>query len=138
MPTLINGRTYGWSDITINMLGNSRPILGITEVNWSSEANNEWHHGIGRTAVAFTKGAKKFSGSVKWHKSEFDAFEAALPDGTDLYDIPPFDIVVSYQAGSVVDTKVLKGCIFTKKDTSQNTGTTVVEVNLTFNFLEII
>ncbi len=132
--SLINNREYNWSDIRVHMLGNTKPLVGITEISWSTEASNEYHHGIGKMPVAFTKGAKKFSGSMKFHKGELDSLRLALPPNSDLYDIEPFAIVVSFQAGLKISTCILEGVILTKDDQSNTNGTSILEGNLSFIF----
>ena len=137
MAAVINNIEYGWSDIRVHMLGNSKPLLGINEISWTSEGANEHHYGIGRKPVAFSRGAIKFSGSIKFHKGELANLRAALPAGMSLYDIDPFSIIVSYQAGTKVNTDILHGVLFTKDDQSNSKGATLLEGNLSFVFSEI-
>lgn len=138
MNTNINGRAYAWSDIRVHLLGNTKPIFGITDVNWDSDAANEWHHGIGIEAVAWTPGQLKCSGSMKFHMGELNGIRAALPPNAALNQLPPFDIIISWEGeGLIVHTKTLKGVLITKESQSNTSSTALLTGEISFTFLTI-
>lgn len=131
MAIRINGREYDWSDINVNMLGNAKPIYGLTDIGWDEDASNEYHHGIGTEPVGYTVGPSKYAGSMKFMKGELDQVRAALGGGN-LTKIPPFDIVISFSAGPNLSMVVIKGVLITKDSQSQNTGTRLIDNSLSF------
>lgn len=134
---LINGRTFSWSDIEVRLLGNPRPLAGITEISWKSDNENDLHHGGGREAVSYSMGKKMYSGSMKLHLDEVAKIKKDLAV-SDLGDLPPFDVVISYTAGAKITTETLVGVLITGEDHSSSAGGAVLEVNISFKFTQIV
>jgi hypothetical protein len=137
MPTLINGRSYGWTDVQVRMLNNPRPLAGITEVSWKADSEASYHHGAGASPVAYTRGKISYSGSMKLHLDEVAAIKSSLGVSS-MVDLPPFDVVVSHQAGAKILSETLVGVLVTGEDRSNSSGGAILEATITFQFANII
>jgi hypothetical protein len=110
---LINGQTYGWGDIIVNI--NGLPITGITAIKYEEEQDKENIYGAGRYPVARGKGRIKSMASMTLMIETVMAIAKAAPNGQ-LHNLPPFPITVIYQpeAGPVV-RDVIMNCEFKKQ-----------------------
>ncbi|BDD07441.1 hypothetical protein [Aureibacter tunicatorum] len=125
---LVNGRTYSWSDVTVNVLGN--PVAGITEVTYEEKQDMENVYGAGDRPVARGYGKVEASGSISLLVDEVEALMAEAPNGR-LTDIPEFDVVVAYEteSGDVI-THTIKNCKFKANSRSFKTGDMKMEVKM--------
>ena len=128
IPILINGRSYGWSDIRINILGVRS--IGITDINYSEKQDKKNHYGAGNEAISRGYGNKECSGDITLTMEEVESLKSAVASGN-LNDIPPFDIIVCYiPAGGKVVTEKLIGCEFTEMNKAAKQGDTSLESKL--------
>lgn len=90
---LINGKSYEWSDIVLNIMG--VPIVGITSVEYSETQDSQNIYGAGRRPVSRGYGAIEASAKITLLMEEVENIQSVAPLGN-LVDIPEFDIVVAY------------------------------------------
>ena len=125
---LVNGRTYSWSDITVNILGN--PVSGITSVTYEEKQEMENVYGAGDMPVARGYGKVEVTGSVSLLVDEVEALMANAPSGR-LQEIPEFDIVVAYETDKgEVKTHTLKNCRFKGNKREAKAGDMKMEVSM--------
>ncbi len=112
---LINGVQYSWASIKFNMLG--RTITGITSVNYAQDREKMDNSGAGDQPDHRTYGPRKAKADITLYQYEVDAIIAAAKNQgiPDILDIPPFDLVVVYQATSTspARTDIVRNCEFT-------------------------
>lgn len=134
IPPLINGTRHSWGQIALVLFG--RPVIGITEINYTQTKEKEDFFGAGTSPVHRGQGQKKATASIKLYKYEVDAImaaaKAAAGINADLTDIAPFDIAVTYTpvGSDLVKTDVIKNCEFTEQSVATKAGDRMIEVNL--------
>lgn len=131
--TIINkfGTLQGWNSITVHMLG--RDLEGITALKYGDEKKKENAYGGGEYPVGRTEGNYEPEASLSLYKEEVDSLQNALPAGSRIQDIFPFDIEVVYEKkdGSLQRDRILN-CEFTKRgvDVKQADGSITNEMPL--------
>ena len=130
IPALVNGVRHGWSNIRLNALG--RTFTGITEVEYGHKLSIENHYGAGNKVVGRGKGNEEPEAKMKLYKYEVDAIIAALPAGSKLTDVAPFDVVVSYlpEGGDGLVNDVIRNCQFMEHKVSVKQGDMMIEIDL--------
>ena len=88
---MINGKEYGWEDITAYMGG--RDVMGFRSIKYTTKKEKEALYGKGNKALAIQSGNISNDGEIGLTQSEVEALEIA--SGGSLLDIQ-LDIVVSY------------------------------------------
>lgn len=114
---LINGINYSWASITVNLLGS--PIIGITAIEYADKQKIENTYGAGNFPVGRGFGPIAFSGAITLYKEELEALQNNAPNGR-IQDLPPFDIIVAYQAGDKVTVHRLEAVSFAENNRSVN------------------
>jgi hypothetical protein len=106
MIPLINGVSYSWADIILNIMG--QPIAGVSAINYSDKREKQDNHGAGANPVARTYGKKTSNASITLDVLEVEALQNAAPDG-DISRIPPFTVPVCFvnEAGVLVTHKLM-------------------------------
>jgi hypothetical protein len=127
---LINGINYSWRDVTLMLFG--VPVIGITEVSYSSKQTKTNEYGWGSEPISRGYGNVEYSGSITLFLDEWKNIISAAPN-SDPKQIPFFDIQVVYgpsRAGSSTD--VLQACEFMedKIDLKQGEGKFLVQIPL--------
>ncbi len=109
-PPLINGQAYSYADIIVNIFG--VPVAGITEVTYSENQEVTDNFGAGRRVVSRGKGKIECEAKISIDKAEYAAIINAAP-GKSLFNIPEFDITVTYvPEGSAPVVDVIRNCVF--------------------------
>lgn len=125
---LINGKSYEWADITLNILG--VPIVGITSVEYSETQDMMNIYGAGRSPVSRGYGKIEPSAKITLLMEEVEAISAAIPTGL-LMDIPEFDIVVAYLDSALVSRiHKIRNCRFKNNVRTSNQGDQSIPVEL--------
>ena len=125
---LINGRSYGWGDIVVNV--GALPVTGITAIKYEEEQEKEDVYGAGRRPVARVYGRIKASASITLSVETAMALAATAKDGQ-LNRLAPFTITVTYQPESgPIMRDVLKNCEFKKQSRDWKEGDMKKEVEL--------
>jgi hypothetical protein len=130
MPSpLINGESYSWSQIELNILG--VPVAGVVEIEYEDDQEIEDNYGAGNFPVSRGMGKIKYTGSITLEMNEVVALQNASKTGR-LQDIPEFPIIVSWvpnQSNAVVTHKLLS-CRFQKTSIKTKTGDMTIPVTL--------
>ncbi|TXI13503.1 MAG: hypothetical protein E6Q66_09950 [Pedobacter sp.] len=125
---LINGRSYGWGDIVVNV--GALPITGITAIKYEEEQEKEDVYGAGRRPVARGYGRIKASASITLSVETVMALTGSAREGQ-LNRMAPFTITVLYQpeSGPIIKD-VLMNCEFKKQSRDWKEGDMKKEVEL--------
>ena len=125
---LINGRTYDYASIIVNIM--SVPVAGIPAIEYSDEQEIEDNYGAGTMPVNRGFGKYKATAKLTLFMEEVEAITALAINGR-LQDIPEFDIIVAYvNSGNVPVTHKLRNCRFKSNNRKAKSGDTKIEVEL--------
>ena len=125
---MINGREYGWEDITAYVGG--RDVMGFRSIKYTTKQEKEALYGKGNKALAIQSGNISNDGEIGLTQSEVEALEAAA--GGSL-------LVVAYgdpEKGDVPTIHKLIGVQFTEDPREANQGDKFQDLKLPFLFLE--
>ena len=131
---MINGREYGWEDITAYAGG--RDVIGFRSIKYTTKKEKEALYGKGNKALAIQSGNISNDGEIGLTQSEVEALELAA--GGSLLDIQ-LDIVVAYgdpEKGGAPTIHKLIGVQFTEDPREANQGDKFQDLKLPFVFLE--
>ena len=131
---MINGREYGWEDITAYVGG--RDVMGFRSIKYTTKQEKEALYGKGNKALAIQSGNISNDGEIGLTQSEVEALETAA--GGSLLGIQ-LDIVVAYgdpEKGDVPTIHKLVGVQFTEDPREANQGDKFQDLKLPFLFLE--
>jgi len=125
---LINGKSYEWADIVVNVLG--LPIIGITNIEYEEKQAMENIYGAGRLPVSRGYGKIEPTAKMTLLMEELENIQSVAPLGR-IQDIPEFDIIVMYLDSALVTRKhVLKNVRFMNNKRSASNGDTSIPVEL--------
>lgn len=125
---LINGKSYEWADIEVNILG--APMIGITSIEYEEKQGMENIYGAGRYPVSRGYGKVEPTAKITLLMEELENIQTVAPAGR-IQDIPEFDIVVMYLDSALITRKhVLKNVRFTNNKRSSSSGDTSIPVEL--------
>jgi hypothetical protein len=126
---LINGQSYAWSDIKMELLG--RLVQGVTAISYESKQEKVNNYGAGTEPVSRGRGKKEYESSITLEMKEVEAIQRALGPGRSLEDILPFDINIGFITDGNVPVKhTLRQVEFTNNKRDVSTGDTTIEVEL--------
>jgi hypothetical protein len=132
---LINGQSYNYTQITINILG--APVFGVSAINYTAEQDKTNEYGQGENPVARGRGAKTYSGSIDLHMNEIENIRAVVAS-RDMLDIPAFDIVIVFGNTQKVVVHTLKDVEFTSNPNEMAQGDTNITSSMNIIFSHII
>jgi hypothetical protein len=125
---LINGKSYEYADIIINILG--VPVIGTTAIEYSEKQNMENIYGAGKFPVSRGYGTIECTAKVTLLMEEVQSIMGVAPLGR-LQDIPEFDIQVIYLDAALTTVKhKLRNVRFMNNGISAKTGDTSIPVEL--------
>lgn len=125
---LINGKSYEWADIIINILG--VPFAGVTNIEYEDDQEMENIYGAGNRPVSRAYGNFKPTAKVTLLMEELENIQAIAPQGV-LQRIPEFDITVAFvDAALIPRVHTIKNCRFTKNLRKVNQGDTSIACEL--------
>lgn len=128
IPPLINGKSYEWADILVNILG--APVTGITNIEYEEKQGMENIYGAGRFPVSRGYGKIEPTAKVTLLMEEVENIQVVAPLGR-IQDIPEFDIIVMFlDTGNVTRKHVLKNCRFMNNKRASSSGDTSIPVEL--------
>ncbi|MGV0919725.1 hypothetical protein ACTS94_04960 [Empedobacter falsenii] len=135
LEPLINGREYGWADISCVIA--TVPVTGITAIKYETEREKENVYGAGSNPVSRGYGRNKATASITLLAGTVMALQSSARDGK-LENIAPFPITVCYQpdAGPLV-THILKMCEFKKTTFDWKEGDMSKEIELELIISEV-
>jgi hypothetical protein len=126
IPPLINGKSYEWADIAVNILGVS--VVGITSIEYEEKQGMENIYGAGRYAVSRGYGKVEPTAKITLLMEELEAIMAVAPLGR-IQDIPEFDISVIFLDSALVTRKhKLRNVRFMNNVRSSSSGDTSIPV----------
>jgi hypothetical protein len=132
---MINGKSYGWEDIsTVLPYGEA---IGIQNVEYSDSKELDPTYGRGSNPTGYGAGNYSAEGKITVSKEEYNKFiDYAKKLGTPLYKVPPFPIVVSYaNDDQPTSTDELKSCKVTKVSESRGQGDKESKVEMELKIL---
>ena len=125
---LINGKSYSWADITVNIGGT--PVAGIVAISYKRSQEKTNNYGSGPKPVSRGRGNKEYEASITLHMEEVERLLDAAPN-RDLLDIPAFDINVTFESSpDQIANHVLKFAEFTEEANDIAQGDSVIEMEL--------
>jgi hypothetical protein len=128
IPPLINGKSYEYADIIVNILG--VPVVGITSIEYDVKQNMENIYGAGNKPVSRGYGKFEPTAKITLLMEEIENITAVSPLGT-LQAIPEFEIVVIYLDAALITRKhVLKDVRFMNNPRKSNSGDTSISCEL--------
>lgn len=125
---LINGKSYEYADITCVVLG--LPIIGITSIEYSEDANITNIYGTGRHPISRGHGTVEPTAKITMLMEEVQNIVAVAPQGR-LYNIPEFDIIVTFTDTNLIPVvHKINNVRFKNNKVSSSTGDTSIPVEL--------
>lgn len=125
---LINGKSYEWADIIVNVLG--VPIIGITNIEYEEKQAMENVYGAGRLPVSRGYGKIEPTAKMTILMEELENIQTVAPLGR-IQDIPEFDVVVAFVDSALITRKhVLKNVRFMNNKRASSSGDTSIPVEL--------
>lgn len=125
---LINGKSYEYADITLLVLG--VPIIGTTAIEYGEMANTENIYATGRFPVSRGYGQVTPTAKITLLMEEVMNIVTAAPNGR-LYEIPAFDIIVTYTDASLIPVvHKIRNCQFKNNTIGSASGDTSIPVEL--------
>lgn len=125
---LINGKSYEWSNIIMNIMG--VPIAGVISIEYEEKQAMENVYGAGSEVVSRGYGKVEPTAKITLHMEEVENIQAVAPLGK-LQRIPEFDISVLFVDDSLVTKKhKIRNCRFMNNGRKSNSGDTSIPVEL--------
>ena len=129
----INGIAYSYSNIAITLAGVQLATATSIEYKETQEKVNQY--GLGEEPYGRGRGVKEYSGSLELSLGEAQKLREAVkkmkPESSgSLTDLPPFDIIVSFDNGEKLITHRLLFCEFTEDGVSGSQGDTELKYSL--------
>lgn len=115
----------GWNSVTVNILG--RDVEGIAEISYDDSIEKELIKGAGRMPIGVGEGDYVAKMGLKLYKEEVVAIMDALPPGTRLQDVAPFDVIVQYVYNTRIYKDIIRNVEFTKIGKGVKKGDKTVE-----------
>lgn len=131
----INGRQYGWADISL-MLG-GRLVTGARGITYKESQEKELLYGKGERPMSIQKGNKKYEGSIILLQSEIETLKElgrSVVGRASILDLN-LNAVVCYgdpEKGDPMITDQLFNIQFTEVEKSMKQGDKNMEVTLPF------
>jgi len=138
LPALINGKSYEWSDIIINILG--VPFAGVTAIEYEDMQDMENVMGAGNRPVS--RVYKNFvpTAKVTLLMEELEAIQAVAPQGV-IQRIPEFDITVAFADTAIpIRVHTLKNCRFKNntRKVAQGNGAIACELEVIISHVDFV
>jgi hypothetical protein len=128
---LINGTSYSWAQITINIQGT--PLYGVTAISYKTSQEKTNNYGQGNRPVSRGRGRKETEASLTLRLGELEALRNSISN-RDILDIPPFDITVAFIPNNADINQplvhTLKNAEFLEDPVDSTEGDTTIEVDV--------
>ena len=132
---MINGQQYSWEHMQI-IRGSL--MIGIQKIEYSATKTHENIMGAGDKPVSMGAGSSDFTGSMTILQSEFEAWQASMPQGKNITHTAPTPIVVSYSIDGITRiTDRLVGVRFGEAKKGMSTGDTHMTVEIPLIIFDI-
>ena len=119
---IINGINYSWSSITVIL--NGYPLTGITSLNYKVSQVKRNTYNIYSDPISRSYYQKEYTCSISLYLEEIRRIKnlfLPLP-GSNLTDMQPFYILVSYLNEEKETADLISGCEFTSDNMNSNQG----------------
>ncbi len=136
LTPLINGKSYEWADIIVNILG--VPVVGITAIDYEEKQGMENIYGAGRFPVSRGYGKVEPTAKMTILMEELENIQSVAPNGR-LQDIPEFDISIVYlDIANSTRVHKLRNVRFMNNNRRSSSGDTSipVEIDLVLSHIE--
>ena len=135
LVALVNGKSYEWSNIVMNVLG--VPIVGVTNIEYKDAQEMENIYGAGAHPVSRGHGKNVPEAKITLLMEEVEALQVVAPNGR-LQNIPEFDITVSFVDAQLnVVTHAIRNVRFMENGRTSSTGDTSIPVEMPLKCLHI-
>lgn len=125
---LINGKSYEWADIVLNIMG--VPIVGITSIEYEEMQDMQNIYGAGRFPQSRGYGKIEPTAKITVKMEEIQNIMTVAPSGR-IQDIPEFDISVLFVDSALTTVKhKLRNCRFKNNSRKSNQGDASIDVEL--------
>jgi hypothetical protein len=125
---LINGISYSWQDVRLNLFG--VPVRGITKIEYKAKQNKMNNYGVGIEPISRGYGNKEYEGSIELYLDEWKAIIAASPNG-DPTAIDAFSVQVIYgSARTTARVDYLNMVEFLEDPLSTSQGDTSIKITI--------
>lgn len=130
------GRLTGWNDITLNLFG--RDVEGFDEIEYSVEKDAKPEYGSGPDPIGYSVGNNNPKLSFSLYEEEVRSIRALLPPGSNLTDIPAFDVVVTVEVGGRVVKDIIRNVVIKNdgKSGKQGEGKSVMKFDCMCTHIE--
>jgi hypothetical protein len=128
LTPLINGKSYEHADITMIVMG--VPIVGLTAIEYGDDADIQNIRATGRFPISRTHGSVESTAKVTILMEDVMNIVAAAPSGR-IYDIPEFDVIVSFTDTSLIPVvHKIKNCRFKNNKITSKTGSDAIAIDI--------
>jgi len=128
LTPLVNGKSYEHADVTMIIMG--IPMVGLTAVEYKEDVEITNVYATGRLPVSRTHGVVTPTAKITLLMEDVMNIVASAPNGR-LYDIPEFDIVVSFTDTDLIPVvHTIKNCRFKNQGVSSTQGSDAVSIEL--------
>lgn len=125
---LINGRSYDWGSIIINIMG--VPFTGVTSIDYEEKQDTKNIFGAGTRPISRGLGNIEPSAKITLLAEEVENLTLVAPLGN-LMNIPEFDIVVCYIDSALLPKKhKLRNVRFMNNNRKVKQGDTSIGIDL--------
>jgi len=125
-----NSDEYGWSDLSLVMLG--RPVIGLRGVRYKESQEKSNIYATGKRPISRGRGNVEYEGEIRVLHSELRALLQSAGNASSLLDIEPFDITIVYGVSQVAtsSTDQLIYCEFLEVEIDITQGDQMTEITL--------
>jgi hypothetical protein len=134
MEPMINGTSYGWSQIEIRFSNIVQPLHGVTNLDYSEDQKVEFAFGANNRPVSRGYGNVVAAGSITLHMDDIEAIRRSIPSGN-LGDLGEFDVIITYNHPDTLKmtAHTIKNCYINENGVSVGQDDTVIEKQLNLN-----
>lgn len=126
---MINGKSFGWSDIEISLPGLE---INIQDISYDDELEKELTYGLGNKPRGYGTGNYAASGKISMNREDFiEILNYCKKNNIPLYKLVIPKIVVSYaNDDQPLQVDILPECSFSKRSLSAAQGDKTLKVEL--------
>lgn len=126
---------YAW--FNANIVQNGATVGKVIGFKFSVKKEKEYIYGRGEDPIGIQSGNKSYEGELTFFQSVAESMQGDLPEGKDLTDADPFDLVVAYvgKQGQSIRTYTLKHIEITEDTREAQQGNKNMPVTFPIMFL---
>jgi hypothetical protein len=128
IPPLINGKSYEWADVALNIMGVS--VVGIVAIEYGDDQDIQNIWGAGSDPISRGYGKREPMAKITLKMEEVESIMNVAPFGR-LQDIPEFDVSVVFLDSALTTVKhKIRNCRFKNNKRNTKQGDTSIDVEL--------